>query len=242
MKNLILLLTGLFLINQLHSQDILKKAKEELDKQSKKITESTSKPSNEEIISGLREALEIGSKNAVSGASALNGFYKNPSIKIPFPKDCEVIEKKVRKLGLGKQADDFILNINRAAEEASKEAAPIFINAIKGMTLTDGVSILKGKDNAATEYLKSKTSNDLTEKFSPIVKNAIEKVAVTKYWEPIIKKYNKIPGVEKKNPDLDKYILEKTLSGLFFLIEKEEAKIRKDPAARITDLLKKVFG
>jgi hypothetical protein len=132
--------------------------------------------------------------------------------------------------------------MNRAAEEASKEAAPVFVQAIKTMTITDGINILRGGDNAATTYLKGRTSNELTTKFSPIVKKAIQKVELTKYWKPIITSYNKIPGVKKQNPDLDRYVTEKTLEGLFTLLAQEEAKIRKDPLAQVTDLLRRVFG
>lgn len=243
MNKLITLLFCLFLLNNSRAQVLLEKAKKQIQKETKKIVPAKENQlSNEEIIRGLKEALEIGSTNSVSLASKIDGFYKNPLIKIPFPPEAQKIEKKVRQIGMERQADDFIENLNRAAEEASKEAAPIFINAIKTMTLTDGMAILKGKENAATQYMKSKTSDELNKKFSPIVKKAIDKVAVTRYWNPLITAYNRVPGVEKKNPDLEKYVLEKTLDGLFLLMEKEEVKIRKDPGARVTDLLKKVFG
>jgi hypothetical protein len=134
------------------------------------------------------------------------------------------------------------MTLNRAAEEAAKSAAPIFLNAIKGITITDGFSILKGSDNAATQYLQGKTVEELKVKFNPIVKTAINKVQLTKYWAPIITSYNKIPMVQKQNPDLTAYVTDRAIQGLFKLIAEQELKIRKDPAARISELLKKVFG
>lgn len=196
---------------------------------------------NSEVISGLKEALTVGTKNSTSLTSKLDGFYKNPEIFIPFPPEAIKVKEKVEALGMEKQVDKFVLTLNRAAEEASKEAAPIFINAIKQMTIADGFAILKGDKNAATNYLREKTSAQLKIKFKPVVKNAIDKVEVTKYWNPVITTYNKIPLVEKKNPDLDDYVTNLAMQGLFTMIEKEEAKIRENPAARVTDLLKRVF-
>lgn len=134
------------------------------------------------------------------------------------------------------------MTLNRAAEEASKEAVPVFVEAIKSMSISDAIGILKGGDHAATDYLKKATTTELQAKFKPVVQNAIQKVELTKYWNPVIKAYNRVPGVEKKNPDLENYVTEKALSGLFLMVAKEEGKIRKDPAARATDLLKKVFA
>ena len=143
---------------------------------------------------------------------------------------------------MGKQVDEFVVTMNRAAEEAAKEAAPIFVSAVKQMTITDGVKILKGKDDEATQYLKRTTSTELHGKFKPVINRATQKVGVTRYWTPLINAYNKIPFVEKMNPDIDEYITQKGLDGLFYLVAQEELKIRKDPVARVTDLLKKVFG
>lgn len=198
--------------------------------------------SNDEVIKGLKEALNVGTNNATGKASRMDGFYKNSLIKIPFPPEAKVVESTARNFGMSSQVDKFVMTMNRAAEEASKEAAPIFINAVKTMTINDGISILRGGDGAATNYLKGRTQNELTLKFSPIVKRAINKVQLTKYWRPIVNKYNKIPGVRKQNPDLDKYVTGKALEGLFKLIADEENKIRKDPAARVSDILRKVFG
>ena len=197
---------------------------------------------NGEVISGLREALTVGTNNSTALTSKLDGYYKNPEIFIPFPPEVIKVKEKVESLGMKKQVDEFVMTLNRAAETASKEAAPIFINAITSMSIADGFAILKGNDNAATQYLKDKTSGQLKMKFNPVVKNAINKVEVTKYWNPVITTYNKIPFIKKENPNLEDYITTKAMDGLFLMIEKEEKKIRKDPLARVSDLLKKVFG
>ncbi len=197
---------------------------------------------SQEIIDGLKQALSIGSQNAGSTASKTDGYFRNTRIKIPFPPEAKKMESQLRSLGMNKQVDDFILTINRAAEEAAKQAAPVFMDAVKGMTINDGLSILNGNDSAATNYLRQKTSLALHNRFKPIILAAIQKVEVTKYWNPLITTYNKIPLVDKMNPDLDEYITQRALSGLFLLVAQEETKIRKDPAARVTDLLKKVFG
>lgn len=196
---------------------------------------------NDEVIRGLREALTIGTNNSSSLTSKLDGFYKNPEIFIPFPAEAIKVKEKVEQLGMKKQVDEFVMTLNRAAETATSEATPIFVNAIKEMTIADGFAILRGNDNAATQYLKDKTTAQLKVKFNPVVKNAIQKVEVTKYWNPVINTYNKIPFIEKMNPDLEDYVTTKAMDGLFLMIAQEETKIRKDPMARVTDLLKKVF-
>lgn len=198
--------------------------------------------SNDEIIEGLKEALNVGTNNSVASASAIDGFYKNTEIKIPFPPEATAMETKLRALGMGNDCDKFIETMNRGAEEAAKSAASIFLSAIKNLSISDGLTILKGADNAATQYLKDNTTTSLKASFKPIVKSALEKVEVTKYWNPLATTYNKIPMVTKVNPDLDTYVTEKAIEGLFKLIADEEYKIRKDPAARINDILKKVFG
>jgi hypothetical protein len=197
---------------------------------------------NEEIIQGLKEALTIGSENAAGSASKTNGYFGNPTIKIPFPPEAKKMEKELRALGMGKQVNKFILTINRAAEDAAKQAAPIFLDAIKSMTISDGINILKGSDTAATSYLREKTYASLFAKFKPIIKSATQKVEVTKHYKPLAKTYNNIPFVEKVNPDLEEYITQAALKGLFYLTAQEEMKIRKDPAARVTEILKDVFG
>lgn len=198
--------------------------------------------SNDEIIRGLKEALNVGSNNAAGSASKLDGFFKNPIIKIPFPPEAREMESKLRSIGMGKQVDDFILTVNRAAEEAAKQSASVFVTAVTSMTINDGLSILRGTDTAATGYLRKTTGYVLHAKFKPVIKNATQKVEVTKYWNPLATTYNALPFVKKVNPDLEEYITGRALNGLFYLVSQEEIKIRKDPAARVTELLKKVFG
>jgi len=197
---------------------------------------------NLEVIKGLKEALSVGTNNSTSLTSKLDGFYKNPEIFIPFPPEAIKVKEKIEALGMKSQVDKFVMTINRSAETASKKAAPIFINAITSMSISDGFAILKGNDNAATQYLRSKTSGQLRTEFNPVVKNAISEVEVTKFWNPIINTYNKIPFITKQNPNLEDYITTKAMDGLFIMLEKEEKKIRKNPLARVTDILKRVFG
>lgn len=198
--------------------------------------------SETEIAKGLKEALDVGTQNAVGSVSKTDGFFKNPKVKIPFPPEVKKVETSVRKIGMDKQADDFVIALNRAAEDAAKSATPIFADAIKNMTLSDAKSILKGNETAATDFMKGKTSDALANQFKPIVQQSMQKVQVTKYWKPIATKYNQLPMTQKVNPDLEKYVTDKAIEGLFKMIAEEEIKIRKDPAARITDLLKSVFG
>lgn len=206
---------------------------------------STPALTNGEVISGLKEALNVGIKNSVDLTSITDGFLKNNDIRLPFPPDAIKVKEKALEWGLQGQVDKFETTLNRAAEEATKEALPIFKNAILGMSISDGFSILNGGDGAATKFLKDKTTAQLTEAFAPKVKNAIEKVKLTELWNPIISKYNTamtFTGGNKLNPDLDKFVTEKAINGLFHMVEKEENKIRKDPVARVTDILKRVFG
>lgn len=200
---------------------------------------------NEEIIRGLKEALVVGATNSTNLASKTDGFYGNSLIFIPFPPEAIKVKRTVESLGLNNLTKDFEKSLNRAAEEAAKKAFPIFKNAVTGMTISDGLKILRGSDNAATEYLKSKTYAALYAEFTPVVKAAIDSVQVTKHWTPIASAYNKttvLTGEKAVEPNLTKYVTEKALDGLFSLIAQEEAKIRKNPAARVTDILKKVFG
>jgi hypothetical protein len=198
--------------------------------------------SESDIAKGLKEALDVGAKNAVGAVSKTDGFFKNPKVKIPFPPEVKKVETSVRKIGMNKQADDFVMALNRAAEDAAKSATPIFGDAIKSMTLSDAKAILKGNETAATDFMKGKTSNELATKFRPIVQQSMQKVQVTKHWKTIATKYNQLPMTQKVNPDLEKYVTDKAIEGLFKMIAEEEIKIRKDPAARISDLLKSVFG
>jgi len=195
-----------------------------------------------EVTEGLKEALINGISNGSNLASQLDGYFKNPRIKIPFPPDVKKVEDKLRQIGLGGEVDKFVMTLNRGAEDAAKEAKPIFVSAIRQMTVQDAWGILQGSDNAATEYLKKTTSAQLYEKFHPVVANSLNKVNATKYYGDIVNTYNKIPTVQKVNPDLNDYATKKAMDGLFLLIADEEKKIRQDPVARTTDLLKKVFG
>ena len=200
---------------------------------------------NDEVIKGLKEALSVGIKNAVDSSAVLDGFLKNPEIRLPFPPDAMKVKEKALNLGMQGQVEKFETTLNRAAEEAVKEALPIFKNAILNMSIQDGFGILKGGNGAATKFLKDKTSDSLAVAFLPKVKNATSKVQLTSYWNPIITKYNAavaLTGGEKINPDLDAYVTQLAIQGLFKLVEKEENKIRKDPGARVTDLLMKVFS
>lgn len=195
-----------------------------------------------EVAEGLKEALIKGISTGSDQASLLDGYFKNPQIKIPFPPDVKKVEDRLRQIGMGGEVDKFVMTLNRGAEEAAKEAKPIFIAAIKGMTIQDAWGILRGDENAATEYLKRTTSTQLYEKFEPVIANSLNKVNATKYYGDLVNTYNKIPLVEKVNPDLNDYATNKAMDGLFLLIAAEEKKIREDPVARTTDLLKKVFG
>jgi Protein of unknown function (DUF4197) len=197
--------------------------------------------SNDEIVSGLKEALNVGTNNASQKLSAVDGFFKDAAIKILMPEEAKKAEKKLRSLGMGKLVDDAILSMNRAAEDASKSAAPIFINAVKQMSIQDAVGILRGGDFAATNYLKDKTTASLTDAFRPVIEASLKKVDATKYWNAVFTTYNKFT-TDKVNPDLAAYVTEKSLSGIFHQVGLEEQKIRKDPLARTSDILKKVFA
>lgn len=208
-------------------------------------TSTESVLSNEDVIAGLKQALEIGAEQAASLSSKADGFYKNDLIKIPFPEDAIKVKETAEQYGLGGQVEKFEMTLNRAAEEAAKQAAPIFVNAIKEMTVADGFAILNGADNAATTYLKDKTTAQLRTQFEPKVATAIETVELTKFWEPLISKYNTVTlftGGEQINPDLQDYVTNKAIDGLFVHVAQEEKKIRENPQARVTDLLQKVFG
>jgi len=208
-------------------------------------TPTAPKLSNQEVVSGLKEALQVGIKNAVNITSVTDGFLKNEAIRLPFPPDALKARQKAIDLGMTAQVDKFETTLNRAAEEAAKEALPIFVDAITNMTVQDGFTILNGGNGAATKFLKDQTTTKLTAAFSPKVAEAISRVKLTEYWSPIMNKYNaamSLTGGEKINPDLNAYVTQKAIEGLFKMVEQEENKIRKDPAARVTELLAKVFG
>jgi hypothetical protein len=199
-------------------------------------------PSTEEVAEGLKEALTNGASKGSDIVSKMDGYLKNPEIKIPFPPDVQRVEARLRQVGMGAEVDKFIVALNRGAEEAAKEAKPIFVSAIRQMTIQDAWSILKGEKDAATQYLKRTTTTQLTDTFKPIVRSALEKVNATKYYTDLVTAYNKIPLVQKVNPDLDAYATEKAIGGLFVMVGKEEKNIRENPGARTSALLKKVFA
>jgi hypothetical protein len=195
-----------------------------------------------DAVAGIREALVKGTGESVKIVSKVNGYFANPEIKIPFPQEAKEVETKLRAIGLGSQVDEVVTSLNRAAEDAAKSAEPVFVSAINGMSITDAINIVKGNSDAATRYLEKTTSPELKVKFSPIIKASLDRVDATRLWAEVIKQYNQIPFVKKQNPDLVSYVTGKAIAGLFVIVAKEEAKIRQNPAARTTELLKKVFG
>ncbi len=198
---------------------------------------------NDDIVAGLKEALLQGTLKGSNLLSQTDGFFANAALKILLPPEAQRVEKILRSAGLGKQVDEAILSMNRAAEDACKNAAPIFTNAIQQMNVQDAVGILKGSDTAATSYLKTKTTNPLTEAFRPVIEASLQKTDATKHWNSLVTGYNKLPLVRQKlNPDLSAYVTERAMSGIFYQIALEEKEIRKNPLARTSDILKKVFG
>jgi hypothetical protein len=198
--------------------------------------------SDSKIVDGLKQALQIGTGNAVQTVSKVGGYYNNPNIKIPLPGEVQKVERLIRAAGYGNQVDAFEQSMNQAAEKAAPEAKGIFWDAIKQMSFTDARKILDGPDNAATLYFKDKTYGRLSEVFEPIVHQSMSQVGVTEKYQELDQSMANIPFVGSMRFDLDKYVDDKALDGLFFMLAQEEKKIRQDPAARVTDLLKEVFG
>lgn len=199
-------------------------------------------PTTSEVAEGLKEALIKGVSVGADQLSKTNGYLGNPEVKIPFPPDVKKVEDRLRQIGLGNEVDKFVTTLNHGAEDAAREAKPIFYNAIQSMTIADAWNILKGQPDAATQYLKRTTSSQLKDKFKPVIQNSLSRVNATKYYGDLINTYNKIPLVEKVNPDLDEYATDLAIQGLFIMIAKEELNIRKDPLARTTDIMKRVFS
>ncbi len=195
-----------------------------------------------EIASGLREALDFGIDKQVSKLTLKDGFYKNELVKILLPEELQKVDKALRDIGLSSLADDGIKALNRAAEDAVKEATPIFINAVKDITFADAKNILLGNDDAATRYLTGKTQTALYDKFNPVIKNSFGKVGADQIWEGLINKYNTIPFTNDVNPDLTDYVTNEALKGVYTMIAVEEKEIRTKISSRTTDLLKKVFA
>jgi len=196
----------------------------------------------DQIAAGLKEALRIGTEHATALTGKPDGYYRNPSIRIPMPEQLQAFEKGLRIFGFGPQVDEFVLRMNRAAERAAPQAAEIFVGAIDQMTFADAQQILSGPDRAATEYFKAKTSAQLTAAFRPHVERAMNQVGVTRQYKELVQRYRTIPFPKTELVDLDQYVVGKGLEGLFLMLGQEEQAIRQNPAARVTDLLKKVFA
>lgn len=202
---------------------------------------SGSSLSNDQIVSGLKEALAVGAERSTGKLSAPDGYLANTAVKILMPPEAQKVEKTLRTMGLGNQVDQAIVSMNRAAEDAAKSAAPIFIQAVKTMSIQDAVGILRGSDTSATAYLRGRTTMALTEAFRPTIERSLEKIDATKYWNAVFSAYNKV-ALKKVNPDLTAYVTERALQGIFLQLGQEEKLIRKDPSARTTEMLKKVFA
>lgn len=199
-------------------------------------------PSNLDMQNGLRDALSLCLTNGADLVSLKDGYFKNLVIKILFPQEAKQVESTLRNMGLNKICDDAILSFNRAAEDAGTQAKPIFLDAIKQMTITDVSNILLGPDNAATDFFKRTTTAALTTKFKPIVTASLNKVGATKYWKTVMSNYNRLPMVKPVNPDLNEFVTQKAIEGLFVMVAKEEVKVRNDIKTRTTPLIKDVFG
>ena len=198
--------------------------------------------SQEEAAQAIKEALGKGVIKGVNVVSKADGYLGNPEIKIPFPPEAQAMEKKLRSIGMGNKVDEFVTSMNRAAENAATEAKPIFVGAIKQMTVKDAITIVQEDGHPATDYLNENTSTALAGKFQPKIQQSLDEVDATRLWKDLVTTYNKIPLVKKMEPDLAKYVTEKAIDGLFVMVAKEEENIRDNPAARTTDMLKKVFG
>lgn len=197
--------------------------------------------SSADIAAGLKQALSIGAQNGTNKLSSVDGFFKDAAVKILMPQEAKNVESKLRSIGMGSLVDKAVLSMNRAAEDAAKGAGTIFINAVKQMTITDAVNILKGGNFAATNYFKAKTTAALADQFRPVIDNALKNVNATKYWGDVTTLYNSFSST-KVNTDLTAYVTERAMEGIFYQVGLEEQKIRTNPVARTTELLKKVFG
>ena len=198
--------------------------------------------SNDTAVSGLKEALSIGTENAVKNVSQTDGYFGNKMIKVLMPEKIQKVADVLSKVGYQKEVDEFILSMNRAAEKAAPKAASFFVGAIKEMSIDDARGILNGGDTAATEFFRKKTHDQIYEAFKPIISTSMDEVGATRSYKNMMSRYESIPFMDKQSLDLDHYVTNKSLDGLFYMVGQEEKKIRTDPAARVTDLLKTVFG
>ena len=235
MKKLILVLLLIPLISIAQTKKKVKKIKV-------KTPTITNVINTVDISAGLKEALNKGVTEQVSKLTIIDGFYKNEAVKILIPEELQRVDATLRKLGMGSLVDDGIKSLNRAAEDAVKESTPIFINAIKNISISDAKGILLGNESAATSYLKDSTTKELYAKFNPVVQESIGKVGADVIWNSIIKKYNTIPLVNKVNPDISDYVTTKAMEGVFKMIAVEEKNIREKLSSRNSDLLKSVFA
>lgn len=195
-----------------------------------------------EVVAALKDSLARGISKGAQIASAKNGYYGNPRLKIEFPPKVRKVEETLRKIGFGNEVDRFVKQLNRSAEKAATRAKPIFIKAITSMTISDAFEILNGSEDAATQYLVRNTGDALREQFLPIVSDTLQETSATRYYGDIVSKYNQLPFVNDVDPDLEAYATDRAIAGLFVLVADEEARIRADPAARTTQLLRRVFG
>jgi hypothetical protein len=198
--------------------------------------------SDAKIGSGLKEALKVGTENTVNLTGKTDGYFLNQAIKILMPEKLQSLEKGLRMVGYGPQIDEFVHSMNRAAEQAAPHAKQIFWDAIGEMTFEDARKILSGNDTAATQYFKGKTTGKLTAAFQPVVEKSMNEVGVTKQYNELVGRYQSIPFVKSEAFDINHYVVSKALDGLFYVLGEEERKIRTNPGARVTDLLKEVFG
>jgi hypothetical protein len=207
------------------------------------IAGSTGIVTEAEAAQGIREALDQGVGRGVQTLNVIDGFFGNQAYKLFLPAEAQRIESSLRQLGMGAMVDKAVLQINRAAEDAVGFARPVFLDAIKAMTIADALNIIRGPKDAATQYFKQKTTDKLITTFTPVIKGSLEKFSATKYYDELVSTYNRFPTTTKKlNPDLTAYVAEKAVTALFDQIAKEEANIRENPAARTTEILKKVFS
>ena len=238
MKKLLIILIILPILTKGQSWKDLKKAAEKVNTE---LIQGNAF-SEEEAVNALKETLNKGTEKGVKLLSVKNGYFGNSKIKIPFPKNATKVSEKLKQLGMQKQVDEVVLSINRAAEDAAMAAKPIFVDAIKKMSIKDAIGIVRGEKTAGTDYLNRNTNIALVSAFKPIIKRSLDKVNATKHWESIMTTYNKVPFVEKVNPELETYVTEKAISGLFFMLAQQEIAIRENPKERTSALLKKVFG
>lgn len=213
-----------------------------LDDLVREVTRPQQGNDEDTVVAGLKEALRVGTGNAVDAVSRRGGYMDNLAIRIPVPEKLEKADRLLRRIGMGDRVDDFVLSMNRAAEKAAPAAVDIFVGAVKEMTITDAFGILKGGDTAATDYFRNRTTDRLYGLFRPVITDTMGQTGVVKSYKRLVDRYTSIPFVKEEPVDLEDYVTDQALAGLFHMVGEEERKIRKDPAARVTELLRRVFG